>query len=119
MRKLIAHVDDDVFLAKLAVYAHERAYMKDMPAALLLALSRRDTELMHRVFDRVSTTVASCARCSKWSVRASSVAWAFRLRYSARSALPSLEVCEATVSDESVRCSRKRPPDRGFMTSST
>ena len=27
--------------------------MKDMPAALLVALSVRDTELMHRVFDRV------------------------------------------------------------------
>ncbi len=53
MRKLIVQVDDDVFLAKLAVYARERAYMKDMPAALLVILSKRDTELMHRVFDRV------------------------------------------------------------------
>ncbi|MEQ8791930.1 MAG: TROVE domain-containing protein [Pirellulaceae bacterium] len=53
LRKLIDQVDDNVFLARLAVYARERAYMKDMPAALLVALSRRDTELMHRVFDRV------------------------------------------------------------------
>src|SRR5690606_38386329 len=53
MRKLIDQVDDDVFLAKLAVYARERAFMKDMPAALLVVLSKRDTELMHRVFDRV------------------------------------------------------------------
>lgn len=53
MRKLIDQVDDNVFLAKLAVYARERAYMKDMPAALLVVLSKRDTELMHRVFDRV------------------------------------------------------------------
>ena len=53
MRKLINQVDDNVFLAKLAVYARERAYMKDMPAALLVMLSKRDTELMHRVFDRV------------------------------------------------------------------
>ncbi len=53
MRRLIDQVDDDVFLAKLAVYARERAYMKDMPAALLIALSARNTELMHRVFDRV------------------------------------------------------------------
>ncbi len=53
LRKLIAQVDDNVFLAKLAVYARERAYMKDMPAALLVTLSKRDTELMHRVFDRV------------------------------------------------------------------
>lgn len=53
MRKLIDQVDDNVFLAKLAVYARERAYMKDMPAALLVALSKRDTVLMHQVFDRV------------------------------------------------------------------
>ena len=53
MRKLIDQVDDNVFLAKLAVYARERAYMKDMPAALLVVLSNRDTELLHRVFDRV------------------------------------------------------------------
>lgn len=53
LRKLIDQVDDNVFLAKLAVYSRERAFMKDMPAALLLSLSRRDTELMHRVFGRV------------------------------------------------------------------
>jgi 60 kDa SS-A/Ro ribonucleoprotein len=50
---LIDSVDDNRFLAKLAVYSRERAYMKDMPAALLLALSRRDTALFHQVFDRV------------------------------------------------------------------
>lgn len=50
MRKLIDQVDDNVFLAKLAVYARERAYMKDMPAALLVVLSKRDTELLHRAF---------------------------------------------------------------------
>ena len=53
LRKLIDQVNDNVFLAKLAVYARERAYMKDMPAALLVVLSKRDTELMHRAFDRV------------------------------------------------------------------
>ena len=53
MRKLIDQVDDNTFLAKLAVYARERAYMKDMPAALLVVLSKRDTALLHRVFDRV------------------------------------------------------------------
>ncbi len=53
MRKLIDQVDDNVFLAKLAVYARERAYMKDMPAALLVVLSKRDTELTHRIFHRV------------------------------------------------------------------
>lgn len=53
MRTLIDEVDDNEFLAKLAVYSRERAYMKDMPAALLVVLSKRDTALMHRVFDRV------------------------------------------------------------------
>lgn len=53
LRKLIDQVDDNVFLAKLAVYARERAYMKDMPVALLVALSKRDNGLLHRVFDRV------------------------------------------------------------------
>ena len=51
--KLIDEVDDNQYLAKLALYAREKAFMKDMPAALLIALSVRDTELMHRVFDRV------------------------------------------------------------------
>jgi 60 kDa SS-A/Ro ribonucleoprotein len=53
LKTLIDQVDDNVFLAKLAVYARERAYMKDMPAALLVVLSKRDTQLLHRVFDRV------------------------------------------------------------------
>jgi 60 kDa SS-A/Ro ribonucleoprotein len=53
LQKLIAQVDDNVFLAKLAVYSRERAFMKDMPAALLLALSKKDTVLFHQVFDRV------------------------------------------------------------------
>jgi 60 kDa SS-A/Ro ribonucleoprotein len=53
LRKLIVQVDDDVFLAKLAVYARERGFMKDMPAALLVALSKRNPQLMHQVFDRI------------------------------------------------------------------
>lgn len=50
---LVSQVDDNVFLAKLAVYSRERALMKDMPAALMLVLSKRDRDLFHRVFDRV------------------------------------------------------------------
>ncbi|MFN9915564.1 MAG: TROVE domain-containing protein, partial [Pirellulaceae bacterium] len=53
MIALIDLVDDNEYLAKLAVYAREKASMKDMPAALLVALSVRDTALMHRVFDRM------------------------------------------------------------------
>lgn len=50
---LVAQVDDNVYLAKLAVYSRERAFMKDMPAALLVVLAKRDPALFHRVFDRV------------------------------------------------------------------
>jgi 60 kDa SS-A/Ro ribonucleoprotein len=50
---LADQVEDNLFLAKLAVYSRERAFMKDMPAALLLVLSRRDRALFHRAFDRV------------------------------------------------------------------
>jgi len=50
---LAAQVDDNLFLARLAVYSRERALMKDMPAALLLVLSLRDRALFHRAFDRV------------------------------------------------------------------
>lgn len=53
LRGLIDQVNDNEFLAKLAVYAREKAFMKDLPAALLVALSTRDTKLMHQVFDRV------------------------------------------------------------------
>lgn len=53
LKKLIDQVDDNTFLAKLAVYARERAYMKDMTAALLVVLSKRDPALLHRVFARV------------------------------------------------------------------
>jgi 60 kDa SS-A/Ro ribonucleoprotein len=41
------------FVARTAVYCRERGYMKDMPALLLAAVSRRDPKLMDRVFDRV------------------------------------------------------------------
>lgn len=53
LRGLIDQVNDNEFLAKMAVYAREKAFMKDLPAALLVALSTRDTKLMHQVFDRV------------------------------------------------------------------
>src|SRR5690242_8444117 len=50
---LVAEVDDSLFLAKLAVYSRERAFLKDMPVALLVILSRRDPALFRRVFKRV------------------------------------------------------------------
>lgn len=53
VNSLIAKVADNLFLAKLALYSRERAYLKDMPAALLAALASRDTALFQKVFDRV------------------------------------------------------------------
>ena len=53
LKGLIDQVDDNLFIAKLAVYARERGAMKDMPAALTAVLAARDTVLFHRVFDRV------------------------------------------------------------------
>ena len=53
LKSLIAQVNDNVFLAKLAVYSRERAFMKDMPAALTATLAARDTVLFHQAFDRV------------------------------------------------------------------
>jgi 60 kDa SS-A/Ro ribonucleoprotein len=50
---LVNQVDDNVFLAKLAVFSRERAFMKDMPAAMLVALSNRDRDLFRKVFGRV------------------------------------------------------------------
>jgi 60 kDa SS-A/Ro ribonucleoprotein len=41
------------FVARTAVYCRERGFMKDMPALLLAAVSRRDPRLMDRIFDRV------------------------------------------------------------------
>lgn len=53
LKSLIAEVNDNLFLAKLAVYSRERAFLKDMPAALAATLAARDTALFQRVFDRV------------------------------------------------------------------
>ncbi|MGE3820026.1 MAG: TROVE domain-containing protein [Isosphaeraceae bacterium] len=53
LEALAGQVDDALFLAKLAVYSRRRAFMKDMPAALLLLLAKRDTVLFQRAFDRV------------------------------------------------------------------
>ena len=53
LQELAGQVQDNLFLARLAVYARERAYMRDMPVALAAILAGRDLELFHRVFDRV------------------------------------------------------------------
>ena len=53
LKALVDQVTDNVFLAKLAVYSRQRAMMKDMPVALLLALSKRDPALFRKAFERV------------------------------------------------------------------
>ncbi|CAN5546460.1 TROVE domain-containing protein [soil metagenome] len=50
---LAEEIDDAKFLAKLAIYAREKAFMKDVPAALTILLSKKDMELFHVVFNRV------------------------------------------------------------------
>lgn len=44
---------DAEFIAKTAIFARERGYMKDMPALLVAVLSVRDRELFEKVFPRV------------------------------------------------------------------
>ena len=50
----LANEVDAEFVAKTAVFAREKGYMKDMPALLLAVLSIRDKELFERVFPRVA-----------------------------------------------------------------
>jgi 60 kDa SS-A/Ro ribonucleoprotein len=51
-KALVGRVDAE-FIAKLAVYAREKAFMKDMPAYLVATLAARDVGLMSKVFGRV------------------------------------------------------------------
>lgn len=50
----LAHEVDPEFVAKTAVFAREKGFMKDMPAFLLAVLSTRDKELFQRIFPRVA-----------------------------------------------------------------
>jgi 60 kDa SS-A/Ro ribonucleoprotein len=53
VRALVNQIDDNLFLAKLVVYAREKGLMKDMPAALLVLLSKREPALARKAFARV------------------------------------------------------------------
>jgi 60 kDa SS-A/Ro ribonucleoprotein len=44
---------DAEFVAKVAIYAREKGFMKDMPALLVAVLSTKDKALLERVFPRV------------------------------------------------------------------
>jgi 60 kDa SS-A/Ro ribonucleoprotein len=53
LRELAAQINDNVYLAKLAVYSRRRALMKDMPAALLLTLASQDVKLFRKIFPTI------------------------------------------------------------------
>lgn len=50
LMNLISCVEDNEFIAKLAVYSRNSGFMKDMPAYLLATLAVRDVELLKKVF---------------------------------------------------------------------
>lgn len=52
VKKLVANVEPE-FIAKVAIYAREKGYMKDMPAFLAATLAKRDVNLLKKVFPRV------------------------------------------------------------------
>jgi 60 kDa SS-A/Ro ribonucleoprotein len=43
---------DPAFLAKVAVYAHQKSFMKDVPALLTAVLASRDDKMLRKVFSR-------------------------------------------------------------------
>lgn len=45
---------DAGFIAKTAVYARQKGFMKDMPALLLAVLAQKDVNMLARVFDQVA-----------------------------------------------------------------
>ena len=49
----IAQKVEPLFIAKTAIYARERGYMKDMPALLLAMLAGRDVALCAQIFNQV------------------------------------------------------------------
>lgn len=55
LKKVLELADkcDPEFVAKLAVYAREEGFMKDMPAFLAAVVSSKDTALLQKIFTRV------------------------------------------------------------------
>src|SRR5262249_15675856 len=49
----LAALCDPAFVAKTAVFARQKAFMKDMPAFLAAYLAARDVKLMSAIFPRV------------------------------------------------------------------
>lgn len=121
LKGLIDQVDDPVFLAKLALYSRERAFMKDMPEALLVALSKRDTVLMQRVFDRVVDngrvlrTVLQMIRSGQFGRTCLSASWqrAFQrwLNTASVGTLLSASIGQQPSLRDVLRLARPTPPD--------
>ena len=63
---------DAEFIAKTAVYARQKGFMKDMPALLLAVLAQKDVNMLARVFDQVADNgkilrnFAQIARNGSW-----------------------------------------------------
>ena len=51
---ILAESLDAEFIAKTAVYARQKGFMKDMPALLLAVLAQKDVNMLARVFDQVA-----------------------------------------------------------------
>ena len=51
---MLAESLDAEFIAKTAVYARQKGFMKDMPALLLAVLAQKDVNMLARVFDQVA-----------------------------------------------------------------
>lgn len=52
IKSLLSKVDPE-FIAKTAIYARERGYMRDMPSALLASLASTRSDLFAKVFPRI------------------------------------------------------------------
>lgn len=49
----LAHKVEPEFLGKVALYGHQKSYMKDVPALLTAVLASRDDKVLKKVFGRV------------------------------------------------------------------
>jgi len=118
---LIKQVDDNIFLAKLALYSREKAFMKDMPAALLAALAGRDVAIFHRLFDhivdngRLLRTLFQMIRSGKFGKKSltTSVQRAFRrwLNQASVDKLLSASIGTAPSLRDILRMARPKPTD--------
>ena len=123
LKSLISQVDDNLFLAKLAIYSRERAFLKDMPAALMATLAARDTVLFHEVFDRVIDngrvlrTLFQMIRSGQFGKKSltSSVQRAFQrwLNTASPEKLLSASIGHDPSLRDILRLARPTPPDNG------